>query len=88
MVSRCANPECGARFHYLSQGRLFHFEVGAHASDRAAVSGPRLVAQKKSVAKIEHFWLCSKCASTMTLKQDKNEVVVIPLENRLRAAAS
>lgn len=84
MVSRCANPGCGARFHYLSQGRLFHFEVAAKSPDRTSSAGPRLVGQRK---KVEHFWLCSKCASSMTLKFDNDGVAVVPFERRHAAAS-
>lgn len=86
MVSKCANPECGARFHYLSQGRLFHFEIAAK-HEKQASSGPRLVGQRKSPAKVEHFWLCSGCAGRMTLKFDKDGIEVIPFQRR-RAVAS
>lgn len=88
MVSRCANPECGAHFHYLSQGRLFHFEVDAKVSEKPAQSGPRLVSRKKPVAKVEHYWLCSKCAGSMTLKFDKNGIAIVPLQRSLRHAAA
>jgi hypothetical protein len=88
MVSRCANPGCGAQFQYLSEGRLFHFEVAAKPHEKQASPGPKLVGQKKSIARVEHFWLCARCAGSMTLKFDKNEVVVVPLERRLRRAAA
>ena len=51
MVSRCFNPLCSARFHYLEDGELFRLEF---------LSSPAIV-------DAEYFWLCKHCASSMTL---------------------
>jgi len=88
MVSRCANPECGAHFHRLGQGRLFHFEVASKQTQKVPQQGLRLVTTPRSTPKVEHFWLCSKCAGRMTLKFDKNGVTVVSLHRHMRAAAS
>ena len=69
MLSKCANPNCDALFHYLKDGRLFRMN-------------PRLqlVGQRRPVQKIEYFWLCAQCAATMTLASDGNSgVVVVPV---------
>ncbi len=56
MVTRCANPECRAPFLYLSGGRLFHFERRSSGTSRSS-----------SRQEVERFWLCSRCALTLTL---------------------
>ncbi len=83
MLSKCANPDCSAPFHYLREGKLFQVEAGA--------SGPRLVSDKRPARKIEYFWLCGTCADTMTLAlHHRKGVIAIPLPGRAtrRAAAS
>ena len=57
MLSKCANPACLARFHYLHEGRIFNVETGTVASDR----------NSSAIRKIEHFWLCEGCAQTLTV---------------------
>ena len=59
MVSRCANPSCGARFKYLHEGRLFQFSSTGMPAD---VGQGRL--------NLVFWWLCSRCSASMTLVQD------------------
>lgn len=83
MLSKCANPECTRPFHYLREGKLFQI-------DRAG-AGPRLVTDKRPPHKIEYFWLCGPCSSSMTLAFNRGAgVVTIPLPGSAvrRAAAS
>jgi hypothetical protein len=56
MVSKCANPNCFAIFHYLHEGKLF--VVDEHAGDRAVSHRPRC------------FWLCSHCSRTLAVVFD------------------
>ena len=51
MVSKCFNPLCSARFRYLEDGQLFRLEPD---------SSPAMV-------DAEYFWLCNRCANSMTL---------------------
>ncbi len=81
MLSKCANPACGAPFQYLREGKLFKFEM----TPSGDASG------KKPARKVEHFWLCGSCAATMTLAlEHQQNVVVVPLKYAYgrRAAAS
>jgi hypothetical protein len=64
MLSKCANPECSNSFHYLHQGKLFRMETLKHLSNSAAEIDQGM---KKPVRQLEFFWLCSDCASKMTL---------------------
>jgi hypothetical protein len=52
MVAKCANPECGAPFLYLRQGKLF------------AIPRPALSVR---ATRLEYFWLCGNCSGTLTI---------------------
>jgi len=77
MISKCANPACGTPFNYLREGKLFHIELVAGSGQKPA-------------RKVEHFWLCDRCAPKWTLTRDssKHGVIVMPLKTYQRAAAS
>lgn len=87
MLSKCANPECVAPFHYLREGKLFQIERRNGVINGA---GPQLV--NKDGRRVEHFWLCGCCATKMTLAYEpKQGLIVIPLKKQpamRRAAAS
>ena len=85
MVSKCANPGCSAPFHYLREGKVFRLQV-----EGAPTPGPQLLHPVRPVARVEHFWLCGACASTLTLLVDQGRVVTVPLTHAQyhRAAAS
>jgi hypothetical protein len=65
MVAKCSNPSCSASFRSLKEGRLFRLE-----SDPAF---------RSSKSKVEYFWLCHRCASTMTLRLTEDGTVVTVL---------
>jgi hypothetical protein len=77
MVSKCANPACLARFHYLHQGRIFNLETDAVSSDR----------KSSGIRRIEHFWLCERCAETLTVVIENGAVNTRPLHPELSAGA-
>jgi hypothetical protein len=62
VVSRCANPACSAHFQYLHKGQLFQFEVEAGPLVGADARGANSPSRRA-----EYFWLCTSCATTMTL---------------------
>jgi hypothetical protein len=67
-------------FRHLGEGKLFRVPRFDMESDSSGVP-------KKTVA-MEHFWLCSKCAETMTLAIDRHRKVwVIPMSSDRDAAA-
>lgn len=77
MIAKCANPECGAPFRYLREGRIFQVDMdpGGHR-----IVGPFLVGEGGPPHRLEHFWLCGECARTLTLVVDPERgVVVAPL---------
>lgn len=88
MLSKCANPECVAPFHYLREGKLYQIEL---LDGTPVPRGPQLVSSNKQTRRLEHFWLCGRCASVMTLAFEPSQgLVVIPLKKEpvRRAAAS
>ena len=73
MLAKCSNPSCCAPFRYLTGGRLYLLE-----SDRA-------LATCKS-DRLEYFWLCGHCSSTMTLHLGQGTAVVaVPLPPPVRS---
>lgn len=81
MLSKCANPECSASFHYLGQGKLYEIR---HEPE---LTGPQLLAPKKAAGRSERFWLCTNCATVMTLAVDASrKVVLLPLPSKMKHA--
>jgi hypothetical protein len=65
MLSKCANPDCSTPFLHLRDGKLFHWDAQAtvhHVFPSAADPSTR-----KPDRKAEYFWLCGKCALSMTV---------------------
>lgn len=69
MLSKCANPTCIERFLYLSHGKIFNIEIVDMAFHRR---DPR-------AKRIEHFWLCERCAQTMKVVFANGMVTTRPL---------
>jgi len=59
MLSKCANPECSTRFLYMRGGKLFRWDQ--------LLGVKELGLSVKDSQRIEFFWLCEKCAPTMTV---------------------
>ncbi|HYE25327.1 MAG TPA: hypothetical protein VEG32_09030 [Clostridia bacterium] len=76
MLSKCANPDCSAEFHYLGDGKLFavHFEDEALRRGAGRSAAP---ASKRHPRSVEHFWLCSECSEKMTVGLDRSHNVRI-----------
>ena len=62
MLAKCANPACGAHFRYLHEGRIFNFPFSENG-----IPG---------VSRVEHFWLCGKCAACLTVVMNGGSVAV------------
>jgi hypothetical protein len=71
VLSKCANPACLARFHYLHDGRIFKIE---RVFSESAGSPTR---------RIEHFWLCERCVQTLTVVVENGVVSTRPLHLEL-----
>jgi len=87
MVSKCANPACGIPFQYMREGRLFKFEV--RTSEIEGLPGTvNSVPARQPRRKIEHFWLCGRCAGNWTLALEHHRnVVVVPLKSHQKRRA-
>ena len=84
MISKCANPACSAHFLYLHQGRVFRVMRAPDKSDKLPPSFDSTINKRASV---EFFWLCDRCAGTMTIRYRDGSVVVQPIWAALRAAS-
>lgn len=81
MLAKCANPSCTTPFQYLRDGKLFQMETG--------LGGPHPTSDKKPARRIEYFWLCSRCATEMTLAYESGKgVIAVPLTKARGAIAS
>lgn len=72
MLSKCANPECSARFRYFGQGKLFRIETASGFERRRAMGE-----NKKPLRRVEFYWLCENCAGRMVLAYDKETGVSV-----------
>lgn len=72
MLSKCANPSCSNQLIYLREGKIFVMEHGPR---------PKLWQQDPAPAGhstyLEHFWLCGRCAETLTLVYDRERGVKV-----------
>jgi hypothetical protein len=77
-MTHCANPACAIPLRYLRDGRLFQFEVRRKFPIAEQLPGNQSPsAAERWVRKVSHFWLCGKCASTLTLAFDALKGVVV-----------
>lgn len=70
MLSKCANPNCCEQFRYLHLGKLFYVSLAAK---------PLRSSQRSSQQPQERFWLCERCAQTLTITWDGVQVRVAKL---------
>jgi len=78
MLHKCANPACSIRFRNLGQGRLFQIES-------EYTEAPASTRRSRLLRRVERYWLCDQCASTLTLSFDQSHgVVTVPLPDTVR----
>jgi hypothetical protein len=77
VLSKCANPACLARFHYLHEGRIFKIETATSSSDIKTSLSRR----------IEYFWLCERCVRILTVVVENGVVSTRPLHQELAEGA-
>lgn len=75
MLAKCANPICGAHFRYLSQGRVFNVPVYGTSSENGTGAPAKWCAFPQ---RVEHYWLCAQCLTTLTLAIKNGKVSVQP----------
>ena len=82
MLQKCANPGCRSPFRKLSEGKLFLVDRQDPASLNSSRGWGNGMAHR-----IEHFWLCSECASGLTLAFDAVKgLITVPLPERKKPA--
>ena len=76
VTSHCANPNCAIPLRLLRDGRLFQFEV---RQELPTGGGPRdtFLTPGRQPRNVSHFWLCGRCASTLTLVFDLLKGVIV-----------
>jgi hypothetical protein len=81
MVSKCLNSYCSATFRYMGQGRLFRVDFADLARQGLLADKKVVISIRSKAQPVEHFWLCEKCSTTMTIKlSEAGEVQLVPLE--------
>ena len=76
MLSKCANPACSSIFRYLHDGKVFRLER-RHDQD------PEVHAKD-----FEYFWLCSACASFLTVVCEQDGIQVRSSRVQLASGAA
>jgi hypothetical protein len=64
VLSTCANPACCESFRYLRGGKLFRLQAEVKGSS-SEINNP------------EYFWLCVRCAETMSLRLGEDGQVIV-----------
>jgi len=77
MTSHCANPACSIPLGHLRDGRLFQFEVRLRIPISTDHHKTLPISVRKLPTSLSHFWLCGRCASTLTLVFDALKGVII-----------
>jgi hypothetical protein len=73
MLSKCANPACFTPFRSLRAGKLF--EIESMIKTESSEAGDR-----KTVRRVEFFWLCSQCSAELTVINDEDKgVITVPI---------
>jgi hypothetical protein len=68
MLSKCANPECSQKFRFLHEGQIFRLSPTPELQPLEAALSPLFN---------ERFWLCDRCAKTMTVIWDGTHAKVV-----------
>jgi hypothetical protein len=85
MLSRCANPQCFARFLQLGTGRLFLIEAESSAEAKDP-NRPRSFDSPAKLRHVERYWLCDECAKVWTLVQnDQKGISLLPLRRAVES---
>jgi len=80
MLAYCANPSCYTPLHSFAEGRLFQFEVVSISV--AASDDTTEPFDEKPERQTAQFWLCGRCATSMTLTLEPlRGLKLIPLED-------
>ena len=76
MLHKCANPACSVPFLRITEGKLFVVQMPA----RPAPNTRGYDQKKRALRKVEHYWMCDKCARELTIFFDAERgIVTVPL---------
>ena len=84
MVSKCANPNCCRPFRYLREGALFPFETNYNFEPPVGIE--EIGIGRKGPRRIESFWLCPHCSSSLVVRIVRGKVQVVPREDAANPA--
>ena len=70
MVSKCANPECSAKFLYLHQGKIYLLTPPRELENMSEHEWGLLE---------ERFWLCDRCCKTLKVVWGGKQPELVPL---------
>lgn len=87
MLSQCANSLCSKPFLRLREGRLFLVETGP-PTKLGENATPQSIRGRTQQRQVEHYWLCSSCASQFTLIYDREHGVALQPLRRPAASLS
>ena len=93
MLSKCANPACGAKLHYLGDGRIYRIDgdIPRHFDPQPTAGGgsdSQIATQVPVTGGREYFWLCRECSQELTLAVQESSVVVVPIRHPATRAAA
>lgn len=83
MVSKCANPNCRTPFLHFREGALFLIETNHNSESPAGIEDSRI---RKGLRKLENFWLCASCSSSLVVRNIRGKVEVVPRESSANPA--
>ena len=75
MLSKCANPQCGAPFRNLKEGKVYVAEYYDEGDVCLLVGSAKSIGKKTS--RHEMFWMCGTCDRAFVLAVNGNEVVTV-----------
>ncbi|HWR37522.1 MAG TPA: hypothetical protein VN622_16795 [Clostridia bacterium] len=73
MITTCANAQCNASFGLMQSGRIFRIERPSPSASKVAQD----LLWDSSRPRIEHYWLCDKCAGQFTVVVDAEGGIII-----------
>ena len=86
MLSKCANPGCPAPFRKLREGKLFNVEVASSNGGQRPVESSQFRVREQR--RVEFYWLCNRCAATLTLAYDREHgIITVPLPKKMASPA-
>jgi hypothetical protein len=84
MLSKCANPTCSAKFHYLGEGKVFVIGHRSSIYTRQCDAGSEFEQIRRE---FRCFWLCSDCSQLLTVQASGEGGVRLASKNVVQAKA-